>query len=451
MLAGRPFAGPEVRFAFATSLAAAASLVAFAFAPSAVAAPGDAEAAKGLAAAKRGDCVKAVPLLEQAELARHKPSTAVALAGCYVAEGELIKASDLYHTVADDKPSRAWKRDDVAAQKSAAKKAQDVDARIPTLRFETAAPYEDLEVSVNGKPVSDLEHAKQVTSDTKVHVTATAKGKKPLADDIVLAERERRIYSIRLEPKGKGKGGPAVAGGPAEEPSGDKPPEDKTERPIWVGMRFRGVILPKFVQRLFVDGGRELVGPGFGGFVSIPVGSVDVIPSLSYVDYGLGDTPFKGKNAPDTEWEIDSSTLKALLLEVDLAWSIPLDDEKKWNVRLGGGVGLGWAFAGDLFRTQAFPKNLKPGDPYTYEKCKGPNDPLGSFRYCNTLDKDAKFYNGYKDADWFHGGLRPTIYPWITLPEVGISWRFVPHFAAEASFGLAITGFVFGAGVKYAL
>jgi hypothetical protein len=441
MLARRSFAS-----------AAAAYLVAFGFSPAAAAAPGDADAAKGLAAAKRGDCVKAVPLLEQAELARHKPSTAMALAGCYVAEGELIKASDLYHAVADEKPNRAWKRDDVTAQKSAAKKAQDVDARIPTLRFEAVAPYEDLEVSLNGKPVGDLDKPKQVTSDTKVHITATAKGKKPLADDIVLAERERRTYSLRLEPKGKGKGGGAATATPGgEEAPGEKPPEDKAAHPIWVGARFRGVILPKFVQRLFVDGGRELIGPGFGGFVAIPVGGVEVIPSLSYVDYSLADTPFKGKNAPDTEWEIDSSTLKALLLEVDLAWNIPLDDEKNWNVRLGGGVGLGWAFAGDLFRTQAFPRNLKPGDPYTYEKCKGPNDPLGSFRYCNTLDKDAKFYNGYKDADWFHGGLRPTIYPWVVLPEVGISWRFLPHFAAEASFGVTITGFVFGGGVKYSL
>jgi hypothetical protein len=432
--------------------AAAAGLVALVAGGAARAAPGDADAAKGLAAAKRGDCVKAVPLLEQAELARHRPSTAMALAGCYVAEGELIKASDLYHTVAGEKPSRAWKRDDVTAQKSAAKKAQDVDQRIPTLRFEVAAPYEDLEVSVNDKVVADLDKPKQMTSDTKVHITATAKGKKPLADDVVLAERERRVYSIKLDPIGKGGGKPkggAVAGS-GEEPI-EKQPEAKEPRPIWIGARFRGVILPKFVQRLFVDGGRELIAPGFGAFASFPIGGVDLIPSLSYVDYSLADTPFKGKSAPDTEWEIDSSTLKALLLEVDLAWSIPLDEEKNWNIRLGGGLGVGWAFTGDLFRTQAFPKNLKPGDPYTYEKCKGPNDPLGTFRYCNTLDKDAKFYNGYKDADWFSGGLRPTIYPWVVLPEVGISWRFVPHFAAEASFGLCITGFVFGGGVKYAL
>ncbi|HVY45522.1 MAG TPA: hypothetical protein VHB21_06560 [Minicystis sp.] len=391
--------------------------------------------------------MRATPLLEQAELTRHRPTTAVALAGCYVAEGELLKAYDVYHALADEKPSRSWKRDDVAAQKLAKKKAGEIDQRIPRLRFEPAGAYEELAVEVDGVEVHDLDEARRVPADKKLKIVARAKGKKELEDELVLHEGERRTYALRLEPL-------RAAGAAGAPPAGEAKPADKQAgppRPMWVGARFRGILLPKFIQRLFVDGGRELVGPGGGATFTFPVGDVDLVTSLGYVDYGLGETPFKGKNAPDTEWEIDSSTLKALLLEAGLAWSIPLDADKKWNVRLGGSLGVGWAFAGDLYRTQAYPRNFKPGDPYTYLKCKGPNDPRGSFHYCDTLDKDATHYRGYADADWFHGGLRPTVYPWIVLPEVGLRWRFAERVAAEASFGLSITGFVFGGGLGYAL
>ena len=72
--------------------------------------------------------------------------------------------------------------------------------------------------------------------------------------------------------------------------------------------------------------------------------------------------------------------------------------------------------------TQGVAAKFQPGDPYTYLKCKGPNLPRGSFAYCNTLDKDANHYR-YKEPDWFHGGKRPALYPWLALPKLGFSWK----------------------------
>src|SRR5262249_12367290 len=154
--------------------------------------------------------------------------------------------------------------------------------------------------------------------------------------------------------------------------------------------------------------------------------SADLTFSLGYMSYSMGETPFKPKGAPDTDWEIISSSLHMLVAEVDLSWSFPLDAAERWSFDLGGGLGIGVAFAGNLFRTQAYPPGFKPGNPSSYRKCAGPNDPAGSFRYCNTLDKDATHYGGYADADWFHGGLRPLIYPWVVLPELGVSFRPTP-------------------------
>ena len=108
-------------------------------------------------------------------------------------------------------------------------------------------------------------------------------------------------------------------------------------------------------------------------------------------------------------------------------------------------------FLGDLTRTQAFPSGFKPGDPYTYQKCNGPNDPRGSFRYCNTLDKDAAHYDGYAEPSWFNGGIRPLIFPWLVLPELGFTWKPTPSIAVDLEGGVTLSGFLTGLGVRVGL
>jgi hypothetical protein len=180
-------------------------------------------------------------------------------------------------------------------------------------------------------------------------------------------------------------------------------------------------------------------------------GEVDVMVGLGYMSYRKGETPFKGKGTPDTEWEFVSSTLQALLASVDLVWSFPLDAKKSWFFRLGGGVGIGWTFLGDLHRVQAYPKSGKPGDPHAYAKCKGPNDPRGTFRYCNTLDKDASHYGNFAEPNWFKGGVRPLVYPWLVLPELGITWRVTGRVAIDLEAGASLSGILTGLGLRFAL
>ncbi|MEZ4301175.1 MAG: hypothetical protein R3B70_39935, partial [Polyangiaceae bacterium] len=113
-------------------------------------------AARGMALAKKGDCVAATPLLEESELARHRPSVALSLAGCYVALGELIRASELYHAIAAEEPARSWTVADRRAAKAAGPKATEVDARIPTITLSIAEAYEDLDILLDGRSWTDL-------------------------------------------------------------------------------------------------------------------------------------------------------------------------------------------------------------------------------------------------------------------------------------------------------
>ncbi len=399
------------------------------------------QAREGLAAAKKGDCVKAVPLLEDAELQKHTPTTASALAGCYVALGELIRASELYRAIAGEKPSRAWTRTDRAEQAAAQGRADAVDARIPTLAFEPDEPYEELEIEIDGHALADPSAPKQVPSDTKLAISARAKGRKPLADKVLLAEGERRVYELRLK-----KSGP-------EPPPAAAPPASVGGKPstTWLGARFRGLMIPRWLMNAFGDGGTTLLAPGGGVTFTTPASDADVVISLGYASYSMGPTPFKPNGTPDTEYEIVESDLQALFATVDLMWSVPLDASGAVTFRIGGGLGVGWTFAGDLHRTQAYPPAGANGDPYLYKKCRGPNDPDGTYRYCNQLDKDAAHYGGFAEPSWFDGGSRPLVFPWVALPQLGLSWRVSPGFALDVEAGLTISGILLGAGWRIGL
>jgi hypothetical protein len=425
---------------FAGALAALAPLPA-------AAAPGDGPGQNGLVFARRHDCVKAIPLLEQAELARHRPGWALPLADCYLATGELLRASELYHVVAADRPQRFWIRADYNAAKAAQARAQVADKRIPTLRFSTDTPYEDLEVEVGGKPLADPTAEKQVAPDVPVTIVAHARGREEFADEVVLNEGERRVVALHLArlvvgtaaKKGGGKKG---AAGPGAAPTN------------WLGVRYYGAVIPKFVMNIVADGGENLVVPGGAITFTTLTSDVELTVALGYVSYRMGNTLFKPHGAPDTAWELDSSTLQALTATVDLMWSFPLG-QSGVSFRIGGAAGVGWMFLGDLYRVQTYPANLTPGlvtpNPTAYLPCKGPNNPRGTYLYCNELDSNATHYPGYTEPDWFHGGIRPSLFPWLVLPQLGFSFRPSNAVVIDVDTGVSISGILTSLGVRFGL
>ena len=195
----------------------------------------------------------------------------------------------------------------------------------------------------------------------------------------------------------------------------------------------------------FGEGGTTVFSPGGGITVSIGTPGPDVVVSVAYASFGMGATAYKPDGRPDTEYEILQSDLMSLAATVDLLAPIPLSADGRWLMRIGGSLGIGWMFVGDLYRTQAYP------DDGEYEKCDGPNDPPGTFRYCNQLDKDADHYDNHHEPDWFHGGVRPLIYPWVALPQFELSWQFAERGRLDIELGVTIAGFLMGIGARYGL
>lgn len=401
--------------------------------------PGSSAARDGLALARSHNCTKAIPLLEQAERERHRPSTAVPLADCLAATGKLLRAGDLYQTVVTDEPTPRWTWADHQAVKAARTRADELMARIPRLRIELAAPYEGREIWIDGRVLSDASAETPVEPAVPVSILVRAHGHEPFTETVLLQEKERWVVKVRLVP---------IPPLPLRPP----PPASANRSPTrWLGVRYYGAVLPQFMMNAVVDGGRTLAMPGVAATFTTPAGRADLTFALGYLSLRMGDTPTKPRGSPNTDWEIVDSTLQGLMASVDLTWAFPLDASHHWSVRVGGGVGVGWTFAGDLHRTQAYPQDGLVGDPAAYLKCRGPNNPWGTFRYCNTLDKDATHYGGFAEPDWFHHGIRPLVSPWLVLPQLGLSWKPARAIAFDLDTGLSLAGFLTSFGVRVAL
>jgi len=395
------------------------------------------KAQRGMMWARWKKCDKAVPLLEEAELLRHQAHVALALADCYANSGKLMEAVEIYRALVEEKITRRHFFQDRVAIKKAPKRLEEAEARIPTLAFELPLPYEDLEVFVNGKPFDDPTTPKPVAPGEELVVVARAKGYDEIRDDFTLAEGERLIRPLNL---------PKAAPAPKEKKAKREPRSTPSDGP-WFGMRGRAYVIPTFVWRLFGEGGRTVFAPGGAITLTNETDDADFMLSLGYTSYGVGPTPFKAKDAPDTDWEIVESDLHAAYITAELAWREPLDDKHVWEFYWGGGAGIGWTFAGNLKRTQAYPYNLRPGDPYTYNKCAGPNNPPGSYAYCNQLDSDADLYD-HEEPNWFAGGKRPLIYPWLAFPQLGLTYKPSKATAIDLEVGLTTGGLLMGLGVR---
>jgi hypothetical protein len=203
-------------------------------------------------------------------------------------------------------------------------------------------------------------------------------------------------------------------------------------------------------MNLAADGGTTIFIPGGGLAYTRRTGGPDVTIGVQYAAYLMGATPFKAHGAPDTELEIVEANLHTSIGTVDLMWRFPLDDAERVELRLGGGVGIGIAFAGDLVRWQAFPPPGAGDDFSLWEKCVGPNNPAGTFRYCNQLDKDAARY-GASEPYWHEDGLRPLFFPWVSLPQLGLTIYPTPKSALDLEVGATLNGLMTSLGMRVGL
>ena len=229
----------------------------------------------------------------------------------------------------------------------------------------------------------------------------------------------------------------------ADAEAGGSPVELPGKTYMFVGARYRAIIVPKFMINLFGDGGTNVLVHGFGPEFAFRKNAFEYNLSIWYAGYGLENVAFKAKDDGVNAWELVDSDLKSIFITADFLWSQDFSPEFSLNYGLGGGFGI---IFGDLSRVQAYPG--PNGDGNTGEgflPCKGVGDPRADF-----CDDSNDHYAGFKEASWADGGSKPILFPWFVL-QTGL--RYKPHrnFAARLDAGFGTSGFFIGIGADYGI
>ncbi len=237
--------------------------------------------------------------------------------------------------------------------------------------------------------------------------------------------------------------------------------EDPDKRYYFVGLRYRGTVIPKFIENLFVDEGGTFYSNSIGAEIDIRKGNNSMIPSVTYTSYGTGDTLFleKGKDATLAQnYSIVNSGLGAIYLGLDELWSVPIANH--WDFEFGFGVGIGVVF-GSLLNNWVYevpsgtPGSLTASNGRTYRQCQTEGNSFGSLssgcaRGTHTGATVGKV-GGYTEPNWFNGGSIPVVFPQITFPNIGVRYKPIKQFEARVGLGFSLTGFWFGLSGDYGL
>lgn len=240
---------------------------------------------------------------------------------------------------------------------------------------------------------------------------------------------------------------PEVAPTEGGTPDANSPLEEKGKTYYFVGLRYRGIVVPQFIEGLFASGGRTVyvnaVGPEFAirkdGF------EYNLSPWLAF--YNMGDTAFKGKSDPEEAWELIKSNITILYLTSDFLWSHSFTPN--FAINYGLGAGFGFVF-GTLNRVQSYP--TAPGqNPDNYSKCTAAGlppvlAPSGN-PYC---DNSNNHYGSYSEPSWANGGSKPILFPWL-VAQTGVRYKFNRNIVARLDIGFGTSGFFFGLGGDYGL
>ncbi|MCB9579738.1 MAG: hypothetical protein H6717_22095 [Polyangiaceae bacterium] len=268
--------------------------------------------------------------------------------------------------------------------------------------------------------------------------TAVAQEEPPAEEPTAAEEAPAEEPAAKEEPATKDA---ETAEAVAEAEAGSSPVEEPGKTYRFVGLRYRGIIVPKFMMNLFGDGGRTVYVHGFGPEFTIRKDAFEYVFSLWYAAYSMKDTPFKASSDGEDAWEIVRSEIKVLYLTSDFLWSHEFSPE--FSLNYGMGAGFGFVF-GNLYRNQAYPPN-NTTDPYQYVKCPGPTQ--GNQSYCGT---DNDHYGNYTEPSWANGGSKPIIFPWLAL-QTGLRYKPHKNFTARLDAGFGLSGFFFGLAGNYGL
>lgn len=226
---------------------------------------------------------------------------------------------------------------------------------------------------------------------------------------------------------------------------------------FFVGARYRGNIIPKFMLNMFVDEGATVYSNNIAIELDMRKDGFSLIPSIGFTEYGTGgDILFKEKGSKDIagNYSFVNSSMKALYLTADLLWSTKIS--KNFDFEYGAGFGLGIIF-GDLANNWVFQDDqngtLPASNGHRYSKCatEGQGGPGSGCNKADHKNTDIAKVGNYTEPSWFDGGSKPVIFPWISIPQIGLRYKPIKNFEARLGMGFGLTGFWFGVNGAYGL
>lgn len=232
---------------------------------------------------------------------------------------------------------------------------------------------------------------------------------------------------------------------------------DVTETPgktyMFVGLRYRGNVVPKFMLNLFVDEGKTIYSNSIGVELDLRKDGFSLIPAIQYTEYGTGDILFKQKGTKDIpgNYSLVNSSMKAIYVTADLLWSSKIN--KNFDFEYGAGFGIGAVF-GTLVNNWVTPDPNGPvaaDNGQRWSPCQTVG-PVGSG--CNKADhqnSEVDKVGNYAEKSWFDGGSKPVVFPWIGFPQIGLRYKPIKQFVARLQTGFSLTGFWFGINGEYGL
>lgn len=234
---------------------------------------------------------------------------------------------------------------------------------------------------------------------------------------------------------------------PEAERDATDPFEDPHEGYYFVGLMYRHIVVPKFMQNLFVDGGTTVSNPGFGAQFEYRKDGFSIIGNVWWQDFSFVG-PFReaGDGEPDTE--ILNSSWSAVFASASFMWSTAFND--MFAFEYGIDVGLG-VVLGDGIRTEAFSND----GGANYSACSGPGDlrDMSGRVYCNTpsvADGESGEHYNVVARKWSDGGSVPNVVPWLGIPHIALRIKPIHQVQIRLDAGF-FGGFWFGAGLSYGI
>lgn len=237
--------------------------------------------------------------------------------------------------------------------------------------------------------------------------------------------------------------------------------EDPGKRYLFVGLRYRGTVVPAFIEHIFVDEGKTIYSNTFGAEFEIRKGGQSMIPWIQYTDYNTGDILFHQKSQPTSDAAFYSdvnSSLKALYIGIDELWSVPVATHLDFE--FGFGVGLGFIF-GHLQNDWVYQTTNGPlvaSNGLRFTECPSTTPPtanaVNGTRGCavgDHVNATIAKVGGYVEPNWFNGGSVPVIFPHVAVPQLSLRYKPIKQLETRLSIGFSLTGFWFGISADYGL